>query len=74
MRGLKTFRAAVTIATGHALVQNIRRDRYDLASPAHPAHRLRAAFGELAHVPDGDVNQPEPISSAPVLPNATVPF
>jgi transposase, IS6 family len=50
MRGLKTFGAARTIAAGHALVQNIRRGHYDLASNARPVDRLRAAFGELVQV------------------------
>ena len=47
MRGLKTFRSARILATGHAFVQNLRRGHYDIAtdSPAH--HRLPEAFVEL---------------------------
>ncbi len=48
MRGLKTFRSAQIIASGHAFVQNLRRGHYDLAIDA-PAHqRLPAMFEELA--------------------------
>jgi len=48
MRGLKTFRSARILATGHALVQNLRRGHYDTATD-EPAHRrLPAAFDELA--------------------------
>ena len=48
MRGLKTFRSARILATGHAFVQNLRRGHYDIAAD-EPAHRrLPAAFVELA--------------------------
>jgi hypothetical protein len=48
MRGLKTFRSARILATGHAFVQNLRRGHYDIATD-EPAHRrLPAAFVELA--------------------------
>jgi IS6 family transposase len=48
MRGLKRFRSAAVIAVGHALVQNLHRDHYELAL-AVPAHdRVAAAFTELA--------------------------
>jgi len=48
MRGLKTFRSARILATGHAFVQNLRRGHYDIATD-EPAHRrLPAAFDELA--------------------------
>jgi transposase-like protein len=48
MRGLKQFRSAARIAAGHAFVQNLRRDHYELATDA-PAHlRLSVAFTELA--------------------------
>jgi transposase-like protein len=48
MRGLKTFRSARIVATGHAFVQNLRRGHYDIAThePAH--HMLPAAFDQLA--------------------------
>jgi len=48
MRGLKRFRAAQTLAAGHAFVQNLRRGQYEIATD-EPAHdRLRLAFAELA--------------------------
>ncbi len=48
MRGLKTFRSARALATGHAFVQNLRRGHYDITTDA-PAHRrLPAAFVALA--------------------------
>jgi transposase-like protein len=37
MRGLKTFRSARVLAAGHALVQNIRRGHYDIATSPTPA-------------------------------------
>jgi IS6 family transposase len=48
MRGLKRFRSAKTLASGHAFVQNPRRGHYEIATdePAH--HRLRIAFDALA--------------------------
>ncbi len=48
MRGLKTFRSARILATGHAFVQNLRRGHYDIATDAPVHHRLPAAFAELA--------------------------
>ncbi len=48
MRGLKTFRSARILATGHAFVQNLRRGHYDIATEASVQHRLPAAFDELA--------------------------
>ena len=48
MRGLKTFRSARILATGHAFVQNLRRGHYDIATDAPVHHRLPAAFDELA--------------------------
>ncbi len=48
MRGLKTFRSARTLASGHAFVQNLRRGHYDIATDAPAHHRLPAAFDELA--------------------------
>jgi IS6 family transposase len=48
MRGLKRHRSARILAAGHALVQNLRRGHYDIATDV-PAHqRLRTAFDELA--------------------------
>ncbi len=48
MRGLKTFRSAKILATGHASVQNLKRGHYDIATDAPVHHRLPAAFNELA--------------------------
>jgi len=47
MRGLKRLRSAQTVSTGHALVQNIRRGHYELATDIEPRLRLAAAFAEL---------------------------
>jgi IS6 family transposase len=46
MRGLKRHRSAQTLAAGHALVQNLRRDHYDIATDV--PDRLRIAFDDLA--------------------------
>ena len=49
MRGLKRFRSAAAIATGHAFVQNLRRGHYELATTeVAPPLRLATAFTELA--------------------------
>ncbi len=48
MRGLKTFRSARILATGHAFIQNLKRGHYDIATDAPAHHRLPAAFNELA--------------------------
>jgi transposase-like protein len=48
MRGLKRHRCARVLAAGHALVQNLRRGRYDIATETPARHRLRIAFNELA--------------------------
>ena len=48
MRGLTRHRSAEVIATGHALVQNLRRGHYELATDASPPLRLATAFTELA--------------------------
>jgi transposase-like protein len=48
MRGLKRLRSAAVIAAGHALVQNLRRGHYELATDASPPLRLATAFSELA--------------------------
>jgi IS6 family transposase len=47
MRGLKRPRSAMTIAAGHALVQNIRRRHYDLAADSDYRNRVADAFDEL---------------------------
>jgi IS6 family transposase len=48
MRGLKQHRSARTLAAGHAFVQNLRRDHYDIATDVPDRHRLRIAFDDLA--------------------------
>jgi transposase-like protein len=48
MRGFTRFRSAAVIAAGHALVQNLRRGHYELATEVPPALRLATAFTELA--------------------------
>jgi len=48
MRGLKRHRSARTLAAGHAFVQNLRRDYYDIATDVPDRHRLRIAFDDLA--------------------------
>jgi transposase-like protein len=48
MRGLKRFRSAAAIADGHALVQNLRRGHYELATEVPEPRRLATAFAELA--------------------------
>ncbi len=48
MRVLKTFRSARVLADGHALVQNIRRGHYEIATDGPAQRRLRGAFDELA--------------------------
>jgi hypothetical protein len=42
MRGLQRHRSARILAAGHAFVQNMRRDHYDIATGRHRAlHHLR---------------------------------
>lgn len=48
MRGLKSHRSVRIIAAGHALVQNLRRGHYDIATEVPSHHRLRVAFDDLA--------------------------
>ena len=48
MRGLKTDAGARTVIAGHALVQNVRRGFYELATEEPPTLRLASAFTELA--------------------------
>ena len=47
MRGLKRHRSARILAAGHAVVQNLRRGHYDIATEVPSHHRLRAAFDDL---------------------------
>jgi IS6 family transposase len=48
MRGLKRHGSARIITAGHALVQNLRRGHYELATDIPARHRLPAAFDQLA--------------------------
>jgi transposase-like protein len=48
MRGLKRLRTAAVVATGHALVQNLRRGFYELGLDHSPRLRLPTAFTKLA--------------------------
>ena len=47
MRGLKTQWSASVVIRGHAFVQNLRRDHYELAIDSVPMFRLATAFDEL---------------------------
>ncbi len=47
MRGLKRFRSAQIVGSGHAFVQNIRRGHYELAVDVEPRLRVSTAFTEL---------------------------
>jgi hypothetical protein len=46
MRGLTRLSSARVISTGHAFVQNLRRDHYELGMDTDQRHRLPAAFTE----------------------------
>jgi IS6 family transposase len=48
MRGLKRLRSVRVISAGHAFVQNLRRDHYELGVDIDRRHRLPAAFTKLA--------------------------
>ena len=51
IRGLKrdrTARASSAVIRGHALMQNIRRGRYELGADVWHHQRIAAAFTELA--------------------------
>jgi IS6 family transposase len=48
MRGLKQDRSARVVIAGHAFVQNLRREHYELAVEEPVTLRLAAAFDELA--------------------------
>ena len=50
-RSSRLCSAAVRLPTsriGHAFVQNLRRDHYDIATDTPTTHRLRIVFDELA--------------------------
>jgi transposase-like protein len=47
MRGLKQDRSARVVVAGHALVQNVRRDHYELAVEAPENRRVAVAFDDL---------------------------
>jgi transposase-like protein len=48
MRGIKTMTGLRVLAAGHALVQNLRRGHYEIATEQPRNHRLSVAFRELA--------------------------
>ena len=48
MRGLKQLGSVRVISIGHALIQNVRRGHYELATDVDPRQRLATAFAELA--------------------------
>jgi IS6 family transposase len=48
MRGLKRHRSARILAAGHAVVQNLRRGHYDIATEVPSRDRVRVAFDDLA--------------------------
>ena len=48
MRGIETNRSLRIVATGHALVQNLRRGHYELATDATTLDLVAVAFTELA--------------------------
>jgi hypothetical protein len=48
MRDLKRHLSARIISAGHALVQNLRRGHYELATDVPARHRLHEAFDQLA--------------------------
>ena len=47
MRGLKTDRTASVVIRGHAFMQNLRRNHYELGTESHQHLRLVTAFEEL---------------------------
>ena len=49
MRHLRNDHTATVIITGHAFVQNLRRDHYRLTAGVPANLRLAAAFDELSH-------------------------
>jgi hypothetical protein len=48
MGGLKRHGSARVLAAGHAFVQNLRRDRHDIATECSGCDRLRIAFDDIA--------------------------
>jgi transposase, IS6 family len=48
MRGLKQDRSARVLLAGHAFVQKLRREHYELAIDEPVSLRLAVAFEELA--------------------------
>jgi hypothetical protein len=48
MCGLKQDRDAGIVIAGHAFIQNVRRDHYELAVKAPANRRVAVAFDELA--------------------------
>ena len=48
MRGMKTIRSLHTIAAGHAVVQNLRRDYYEITTDVPVHDSIRLAFTDLA--------------------------
>ena len=50
MRGLKRDRTARVVIRGHAFIQNLRREHYELGVDARPGLAIAAAFDELAQV------------------------
>ena len=48
MRGFKWLGCAQTVCSGHAFVQNLRRDYYELGLDTVSDHRIEAIFSELA--------------------------
>jgi len=48
MRGIKTMSGLRVVAAGHALVQNLRRGHYEIATDEPTGCRLAIAFADLA--------------------------
>ena len=48
MRGFKRARSLLTVAAGHAFVQNLPRGYYEFGNDHRPADRVRIAFHALA--------------------------
>jgi IS6 family transposase len=48
VRGIKTMTERRTFAAGHAVVQNLRRCHYEIATNEPPCRRLAVVFAELA--------------------------
>jgi transposase, IS6 family len=47
MRGRHTDRTASVVIAGHAFMQNIRRDHYEIGLDVPPSRRVASAFAEL---------------------------